>query len=125
MSMSYERIAIARKDSDYKYRPDCTCGACKDHRNNLVENLLPIARRLLNEIRTGRRSRGVTVTDLRIVAEKERILFGTEERTLMSNLGRVFKLAGGFRNGYYRNDVRRSSLPITHGNLQIIWYPWR
>lgn len=75
--------------------------------------LIPIARELAAKAGEA----GVTVADIRLVAERQGLLTGTETGRTLSWLGALPEAAGLERTGRYR----RSFLARSNGNLQMAW----
>lgn len=75
--------------------------------------LIPIARELAAKAGES----GVTVADIRLVAERQGLLTGTEKGRELSWLGALPEAAGLQRTGQYR----RSFLARSNGNLQMAW----
>lgn len=75
--------------------------------------LIPIARELAAKAGEA----GVTVADIRLVAERQGLLTGTETGRTLSWLGALHEAAGLERTGQYR----RSFLARSNGNLQMAW----
>lgn len=78
-----------------------------------IDRLVPIAR----ELAAKAGAQGITVSDVRIVAEARGLLTGEERGRRLSYLGKVMEAAGLAKTG----DFRRSDIPRSHGNLHAVW----
>lgn len=82
-------------------------------RSRDAERLTEIARDLAQ--RAGHH--GITVANLRHAGEQRGILTGEERGRSLSYLGTVMRRAGLVPT----NQMRRSDIPRSHGNLQRVW----
>lgn len=78
-----------------------------------IAELIPVAKSLAQAAYPD----GVTVSDLRVEAERRHILSGNEKGRELSYLGAVMKRAGLVNTG----ETRRSELESTHGIRQVVW----
>lgn len=81
--------------------------------HELLKSLEPLA----TELALKKGNRGITVSDVRVKAEKEGILSGEEHPNQLSALGHLCRRAGLKKNG----ETRRSELEVTHGIRQTVW----
>lgn len=83
----------------------------EDHAT-VIASLVPLAQELARA-----RPAGVTVSDLRLEAVRRGLLPATATGRALSFLGWVFKKAKLVAT----DDVRRSDIDQSHGNLQRVW----
>jgi hypothetical protein len=81
-----------------------------EHNTDLLEALKPLARELA-------RRGDVTISDVRIEAQRRGILSGKETRAQLSALGALMQAAGLVLTGEYR----KSPLDSTHARPQRVW----
>jgi hypothetical protein len=78
-----------------------------------VARLVPIVQALAES----KGKAGVTVSDLRLHLEKRGLRLPNKKQRDLSFLGSVMKEAGLKHSGQYR----RSEIPESHGNVQVVW----
>ena len=86
--------------------------AARDDHRSLIEKLIPIAQGLARV-----RPEGVTIADVRHEAVRQCILQGKPKGRELAFLGAVMRRAGLVST----DDVRRSDVEGSHGNLQRVW----